>query len=257
MTKAYHRTGTRRIRLTDFVRLECANFVAGRCLRRPDGVCQVIGCSYFRNILLPLSERYKKYTHIRDLYEKVDRKNGLPAAAHAKSGLPAVAHAKAGHHPVYPGSEARKTAQAPRPALTRQAYLFTAMLLAVLILASAAHGESVRVTTPGRTGTASWYSRKSCRHEGTSGVVTASGERFDENALTAAMWDVPFGTRFLVVNSDNDKRVVVRINDRGPAKRLVRRGRIIDLSKGAFRRLAPLSQGVVKVSVFRIIESEK
>lgn len=97
--------------------------------------------------------------------------------------------------------------------------------------------------------TASYYTYQSCVREGTSGVWTASGERFNENDLTAAMWDVKFGTKVKVTNLANGKSVVVRITDRGPAKRLVKKGRVIDLSKGSFSRIADLKQGVIKVKV--------
>lgn len=100
--------------------------------------------------------------------------------------------------------------------------------------------------------TASYYSEKSCKIEGTwkkYGGLTASGERFNENAMTAAMWNVKFGTKVKVTNLANGKSVVVRINDRGPAKRLVKQGRVIDLSKGSFSRIANLKQGVIKVKV--------
>src|SRR3990167_4098596 len=97
--------------------------------------------------------------------------------------------------------------------------------------------------------TASYYNYKSCIREGTSGVWTASGEYFDENALTAAMWKVPFGTKVKVTNLRNGKSAIVRINDRGPAKRLVRQGRMIDLSKGAFMKLASLKKGIIEVKV--------
>lgn len=100
------------------------------------------------------------------------------------------------------------------------------------------------------TGTASYYTYESCVREGTSGVWTASGERFNENDLTAAMWDVPFGTRVKVTNLRNGKSIVVKINDRGPARRLVKKGRIIDLSKGAFLAInGNLKAGIIPVKV--------
>lgn len=98
-------------------------------------------------------------------------------------------------------------------------------------------------------GTASWYSKDSCIKEGTSGVYTASGKVFDENELTAASWFHPFGTRLIVKNLSNQKSVCVTITDRGPSKKLVKKGRIIDLSKRAFSRIANLKEGVVKVDV--------
>ena len=88
-----------------------------------------------------------------------------------------------------------------------------------------------------RTGRASWYGQA---HQG---QRTASGERFDMNALTAAHPTLPFGTRLRVVNLDNDREVEVRINDRGP----VVPGRIIDLSYAAARALGAVGAGIVPV----------
>jgi rare lipoprotein A len=82
-------------------------------------------------------------------------------------------------------------------------------------------------------GLASWYGLAF------QGRRTASGERFDMNAFTAAHPTLPFGTRVLVRNPRNDRAVVVRINDRGPFVP----GRIIDLSHAAARALGMLSFG--------------
>ena len=90
-----------------------------------------------------------------------------------------------------------------------------------------------------KTGTASYYG---ARHHG---KRTASGEPFDQNALTAAHPALPFGTRVLVTNLSNDKSVVVRINDRGPHTR----SRLIDLSRQAARQLDMLRSGTAKVRI--------
>jgi rare lipoprotein A len=82
-------------------------------------------------------------------------------------------------------------------------------------------------------GLASWYGLAF------QGRRTASGERFDMNAFTAAHPSLPFGTRVLVRNPRNDRWVVVRINDRGPHIP----GRVIDLSHAAARALGLLSFG--------------
>ncbi|MFI8979008.1 septal ring lytic transglycosylase RlpA family protein [Ectopseudomonas khazarica] len=87
------------------------------------------------------------------------------------------------------------------------------------------------------TGKASYYGQ--AHH----GKRTASGERFDQHALTAAHRTLPFGTRVRVTNLNNERSVVVRINDRGPFVR----GRIIDLSRAAAERLDMLRAGVVPV----------
>jgi peptidoglycan lytic transglycosylase len=86
-------------------------------------------------------------------------------------------------------------------------------------------------------GHASWYG------EAHHGQRTASGERFDMNALTAAHPTLPFGTRLRVVNLDNDRAVDVRVNDRGP----IVPGRIIDLSYAAARALGALGTGIIPV----------
>jgi rare lipoprotein A len=100
------------------------------------------------------------------------------------------------------------------------------------------------------TGQASWYSYQSCVREGTSGVFTATGERFNENDFTCAMPNRSmFGKMVRVTNLDNGKSVTVRCNDYGPAKRLVKKGRIIDLSKGAFAKIASLKRGLIFVRI--------
>jgi rare lipoprotein A len=117
----------------------------------------------------------------------------------------------------------------------------------VVVLISSCDRDPVWADPP--PATASYYTVASCKREGTSGIWTASGERFDENALTAAMWDVPFGTLVKVTNLYNSKSVIVKINDRGPSRKLVKQGRIIDLSKGAFLKLSALRTGIIAVKV--------
>ncbi|HEX8165936.1 MAG TPA: septal ring lytic transglycosylase RlpA family protein [Beijerinckiaceae bacterium] len=76
-------------------------------------------------------------------------------------------------------------------------------------------------------GAASWYG------PGFHGKKTASGERFNPNAMTAAHRSLPFGTRVRVVNERTGRSVTVRINDRGP----FHGGRIIDLAQAPARAL--------------------
>ncbi|MCA1831235.1 MAG: septal ring lytic transglycosylase RlpA family protein [Actinobacteria bacterium] len=78
--------------------------------------------------------------------------------------------------------------------------------------------------------------------DGYGGKRTASGERMNPRAFTAAHRSLPFGTR-VRVTAQNGRSVVVRINDRGPFVR----GRCIDLSTGAFRAMAP--GGTARVSL--------
>jgi rare lipoprotein A len=89
-------------------------------------------------------------------------------------------------------------------------------------------------------GLASWYGGLF------NGRRTASGERFDMNAMTACHPTLPFGTLVRVVNRANNRSVVVRINDRGD---LVDDQRIIDLSYGAAKKLAMIRPGLAQVDV--------
>ena len=89
------------------------------------------------------------------------------------------------------------------------------------------------------TGKASWYGGQ---HHG---KRTASGERFDQHALTAAHRSLPFGTRVKVTNLNNQRSVTVRINDRGPFSR----HRIIDVSRRAANELDMLGSGVAPVRI--------
>jgi len=77
------------------------------------------------------------------------------------------------------------------------------------------------------------------------GRITASGERFDMNAMTAAHRSLPFGTRVRVTNLDNGRSAVVRINDRGPFVR----GRVIDLSHAAAKKIGLTGLAPVRVEV--------
>lgn len=77
---------------------------------------------------------------------------------------------------------------------------------------------------------------------------TASGERFNPNAMTAAHKTLPLGTRLKVTNTATGKSVVVRINDRGPYVG----GRCLDLSRGAFAKIAPVSAGIARVTYVQV-----
>ncbi len=89
------------------------------------------------------------------------------------------------------------------------------------------------------SGQASWYG------PGFHGRLTASGERYNQNTLTAAHRNLRFGTRVKVTNLNNGRSVVVRINDRGPYAK----GRVIDVSAAAARTLGMIQSGVAPVTV--------
>ena len=78
---------------------------------------------------------------------------------------------------------------------------------------------------------------------------TANGEVFDPAKLTCATYNYPFNTILKVTNLENGKVVYVKVNDKGPAKRL---GRAIDLTREAFSRIASLKEGLIEVKIERI-----
>ncbi|MVZ99282.1 septal ring lytic transglycosylase RlpA family protein [Actinomadura sp. LD22] len=75
------------------------------------------------------------------------------------------------------------------------------------------------------------------------GQMTASGEPFDPNALTAAHKTLPMGSKVRVTNKNNGRSVVVRINDRGPYAG----GRCLDLSTAAMKKVGGTGSGVIPV----------
>lgn len=96
-----------------------------------------------------------------------------------------------------------------------------------------------------RYGKASWYSE----NDPGINLRTANNEIFDDEGLTCAMWGVPFNQQIRITNLDNGKSITVRVNDRGPHKRFVRRGRIIDLTKTAFRQISTLKRGLINIQI--------
>lgn len=120
------------------------------------------------------------------------------------------------------------------------------ILFASILFAGACTQQKASTSSPEsiarhrtETGQASWYGKA---HQG---ERTASGERFDMHALTAAHRTLPFGTIVRVKHLKSGKSVNVRINDRGP----FRSGRIIDLSYEAARRLGIVSRGTARVEL--------
>lgn len=114
------------------------------------------------------------------------------------------------------------------------AVLFGLIQLLGLIRPDVAFGEESRHET---VGLASWYGGKF------QGRLTANGEIFDTNSLTAAHRTLPFGSIVKVVQTETNDEVVVRINDRGPFVD----GRVIDLSRAAADILKITAQGVAPV----------
>jgi rare lipoprotein A len=136
-------------------------------------------------------------------------------------------------------------AQTPSPVIaTNPVQTAMGSTMAVAPLAAPAATAAV-------SGTASWYGEEN------RGKPMANGQPFDPEKLTAASWFYPLGTRVQVslkvdprvLNPRPPRTVWVTITDRGPHRRLVRAGRIIDLSHAVFRRLADPEIGLIEVIV--------
>jgi rare lipoprotein A len=98
------------------------------------------------------------------------------------------------------------------------------------------------VGVPIERGIASWYGPRF------HGRLTANGERYNMNDLTAAHPSLPFGTKIGVRNTRTGREVVVRINDRGPFSK----NRIIDLSYAAAREVGVVAQGTASVELYLV-----
>jgi rare lipoprotein A len=98
-----------------------------------------------------------------------------------------------------------------------------------------------------QTGEASYY------HKKFHGRTTAYGEKYNKRAMTAAHWTLPYNSKVKVCRLDNNKCVVVRINDRGPnpAKAISKDGqpRILDLSTAAAKEIDLIKAGVAQISI--------
>jgi len=122
------------------------------------------------------------------------------------------------------------------------------LIFVISALALSACGTTSRTSTKKsadnvlETGVASWYGPKF------HGRLTANGERYDMDGITAAHRTLPFNTVVLVENLDNGKTVEVRINDRGPFAK----NRIIDLSRGAARKVDMIGPGTARVRLYLI-----
>src|SRR5438552_5719064 len=119
------------------------------------------------------------------------------------------------------------------------------LLIGVLAFTGPGFGSAA---TLAKTGIASWYG------EAQRGKLMANGQKFDPDKLTAASWFYPLGTKVnvtLTAPHHQPRTVAVTITDRGPARRLVRQNRIIDLTFAAFKELADPERGLVAVKVER------
>ena len=123
-------------------------------------------------------------------------------------------------------------------------YFSKQVLKTILLLSSLALGALAPAAVEAKSscGIASYYG------PGFHGRTTANGERFNAYGLSAAHRSLPFGTMVKVTNQSNGKSVVLKINDDGPHYG----NRIIDLSEGAFARIASTGQGLANVCISRV-----
>lgn len=119
-------------------------------------------------------------------------------------------------------------------------YLFCTLLLASLSI-------SFNTLESPNSGVATYYS------DLFQGRRTASGEFYDKNKLTAAHRTLPIGTKIKITRTDNQKSVIVRINDRGPYTR----NRVLDISKAAAEKIGLLRVGKATVSIEIIGKNNK
>jgi rare lipoprotein A (peptidoglycan hydrolase) len=128
-------------------------------------------------------------------------------------------------------------------------------------------GGSPQSSAGATTGYATWYSRASCRREGTGGdrVLMANGKPLDDTALTCALWRLtprgtprrPDGGMWRVTALDTGRSVLVRWTDNGPGKRSRARGVVVDLSRGAMMALAgeqAIKAGRVRVKLEEVAQ---
>lgn len=130
--------------------------------------------------------------------------------------------------------------------LARAQRLAAFFALSLFVLGTALPGDAVARAVKARTkkakresGVASYYGPEFAFRR------TASGEMFDPKDMTAAHRTLPFGTRIRVTNLGNGRRVVLRVNDRGP----YRKGRVVDVSHAAARKLGFSQRGIARVRI--------
>ena len=143
-----------------------------------------------------------------------------------------------------PGSAFATRTHAPDARLARAQRFAALLTLSLLALGALVPGDAIARAARERaakarreSGWCSYYGREFYHRR------TASGERLDPNQLTAAHRTLPFGTRVRVTNLANGRRVVVRINDRGP----FRKDRVLDVTPAVARRLGFTNAGLAHV----------
>lgn len=123
-------------------------------------------------------------------------------------------------------------------------YVFKTYILLMMVLVISCGSRNSANGSPGYKSTSvSYYANKF------DGKKTASGETYRHSKMTGAHKSLSFGTKVEIVNVENDKSVIITVNDRGPLKP----SREFDLSQGAFKKISNLNAGIVKVK-YRILK---
>lgn len=139
--------------------------------------------------------------------------------------------------------------------MTRTRFLFVAFLSVLESCARAPQREASREKPPEAVAPReNWRSVRVShygRGDGFAGKKTASGEKFNPEAMTAAHRTLPFRTRIRLRNPENGKTVDLRINDRGPRVK----GREFDISSAAARQLGITKDGVSRLDVLMVDDS--
>lgn len=152
--------------------------------------------------------------------------------------------------PVYVYTWAQEDADLSKRSQLKDRIFKTAIIILItipllLLLASTGHARALK---------ASYYSKASLIREGTrkpgEPQIQANGEPFNENAMTCASRDYPLGSILRITNKANGKTVHAKVTDR-IGRRF--KGKRIDLAKGVFIKLSPLSKGVIFVDIKRIV----
>lgn len=122
--------------------------------------------------------------------------------------------------------------------------IITVLVLATAVFITGCTNTEKKITADKKVseviiGKATWYGKKF------HGRKTASGEKFDMYAMSAAHKTLPFGKKVIVTNTKTDKSVEVYVNDRGPFIK----GVVIDLSYGAFKEIANPDEGFINVKI--------
>ncbi|MET7465541.1 septal ring lytic transglycosylase RlpA family protein [Nonomuraea sp. NPDC005501] len=167
--------------------------------------------------------------------------NPSPASAAATTAAPSPpAPSPAATAPSVPASSPTAAAKPPAPAKPKPAAAPVAAAKVKTVRTKTVRAKSTKSKTKSKVlsrGTcgASYYDE---------GQMTASGERFNPSAMTAAHKTLPLGSRVRVINPRNGDSVTVRINDRGPYVG----GRCLDLSRAAFAAIGSTGAGVMRVT---------